>query len=165
MIRGRVKIPFTTWEEYREKYTGQGFTVNDFKAMQKSDQYFNGLELYLSSWSYDQHGCWHLWNWEPGADERVKLAIYHAEQFKGGSEYENNFQKFAEDWEKGVYDPGMVYTFPLDHVEVLEVLQEEVDTIDHTKAKKAVQRQKEKAAQQRRATKKKYRPKPKKRRR
>lgn len=48
VIRGRVKVPFTTWEEYREKYKGQGFTVNDFKAMQKADQYFSGVYQTIS---------------------------------------------------------------------------------------------------------------------
>lgn len=165
VIRGRVKVPFTAWEEYRERYKGQGFTVNDFKAMQKADQYFNGVELYLSSWAYDHHGCWHLWNWETAVDERVKLGMYHAEQYKGGSPYKNNFKQFAEDWEKKTYDPVMVYTFPLDHVEVLEVLQEEVDTIDHEKTRRTAERQKgQLQAQKRQGTKKKYRPKPKHRR-
>ena len=74
--------------------------------MQKADQYFNGVELYLSSWAYDHHECWHLWNWEAAVDERVKIGMYHAEQYKGGSPYKNDFKQFAEDWEKKTYDPG-----------------------------------------------------------
>lgn len=95
----------------------------------------------------------------------MKMGMYHAEQYKGGSPYKNDFKQFAEDWEKKTYDPGMVYTFPLDHVEVLEVLQEEVDTIDHEEARRAAERQKRQLqAQKRQGTKKKYRPKPKHRR-
>ena len=50
VVRARIKIPARPWQAYREEYRGQGFTVNNFKAMQKADQYFNGLEITLSSW-------------------------------------------------------------------------------------------------------------------
>lgn len=38
----------------------------------------------------------------------------------------------------GEYDPGMTFTFKDSEVEVLEVLQEEVDNIDHEAVKKQV---------------------------
>lgn len=158
IIRGRIKIPLRDWTEYREEYKGQGFTVNGFKAMQKSDQYFNGLELHLSSWQYDHHSCWHLWSWAAEDDERVMLAMYHAEQYKLLTAYKDNFDAFVKDWKNGEYDPGAVYTFKLEEVEVLEVLQEEVDNIDHEKTRKKAEREK-KEIQRRRDTKKKYRPK------
>ena len=130
VVRARIKIPFRTWQEYREEFRGQGYTVNGFKAMQKADQYFNGLEITLSSWWYDDHSSWHLFNWPKAVDDRVMNALYHAEQYKGGpamlpSAYKNDFEKFKADWEAGTYDPGATYTFPLENVEVLEVLQEE----------------------------------------
>lgn len=98
--------------------------------MQKADQYFNGLELLLASWEYDDHKCWHLYNWPKEVDDRVMCALYHAEQYKGGpymlpSAYKDDFQKFREDWAAGTYDPGGTYTFKLEYVEVLEVLAEE----------------------------------------
>ena len=98
--------------------------------MQKADQYFNGLEILLASWWYDDHSCWHLFSWPKAVDNRVMCAMYHAEQYKGGpailpSAYKNNFEAFRRDWEAGTYDPGATYTFPLENVEVLEVLQEE----------------------------------------
>lgn len=57
-------------------------------------------------------------------------AMYHAEQYKGGphmlpSAYKGDFEKFRADWAAGTYDPGATYTFKLEDVEVLEVLQEE----------------------------------------
>ena len=36
-----------------------------------------------------------------------------------------DFEKFRADWAAGTYDPGATYTFKLENVEVLEVLQEE----------------------------------------
>ena len=84
VVRARIKIPARPWQAYREEYRGQGFTVNNFKAMQKADQYFNGLEIILSSWWYDDHSCWHLFNWPQEVDDRVMCAMYHAEQYKGG---------------------------------------------------------------------------------
>ena len=38
----------------------------------------------LSSWWYDDHSCWHLFNWPQAVDDRVMCAMYHAEQYKGG---------------------------------------------------------------------------------
>lgn len=157
VIRGKINIPPKDWTGYREEFRGQGFTVNNFKAMQKADQFFNGLELHLSSWDYDHHESWHLWNWNPADDERVKLALYHAEQYKPFTPYKNAFAQFCKDWAAGEYDAGMVYTFRLNQVEVMEVLQEEEDNRDHER----VQRAKIAARQQvarKRATKKKYRP-------
>lgn len=159
VVRARLVLPFKEWEQYREKYKGQGFTVNNFKAMQKADQYFNGLELYLASWAYDNHEVWHLWNWDKEDDERVKLAFYHAEQFKPGTTYKNEFERFCTDWAAGTYDPGMVYTFEHNQVEVLEVLQEEENNIPaEQKQKTARQLNRAREYQDRkRATKRKYR--------
>ena len=158
--RARIKIPARGWQEYREELKGQGFTVNDFKAMQKADQFFNGLELYLSMWNYDNHSSWHLWNWDKEQDERVKLALYHAEQYHPFPSYKNDFEGFCKAWEAGEYDPGASYTFRLDQVEVLEVLQEEENNIEPDTVKKAVSQAREAGFQKRRrerATKKKYR--------
>lgn len=41
------------------------------------------------------------------------------------SAYKGDFEKFRADWAAGTYDPGATYTFKLENVEVLEVLQEE----------------------------------------
>lgn len=130
VVRARINIPARPWQAYREEYRGQGFTVNNFKAMQKADQYFNGMEITLSSWWYDDHSCWHLFNWPQAVDDRVMCAMYHAEQYKGGphmlpSAYKGDFEKFRADWAAGTYDPGATYTFKPEDVEVLEVLQEE----------------------------------------
>lgn len=162
IIRGKINIPYRDWKGYREEYQGQGFTVSDYKNMQKADQYFNGLELYLSSWDYDHHSSWHLYNWDKSIDERVKLALYHAEQFSPFPAYRDDFEGFCEDWEAGEYSPGATYTFQHCQVEVLEVLQEEENNIDHERVQKAVRQAKEAQYQKRRrerATKKKYRPK------
>ncbi len=47
-------------------------------------------------------------------------------------------KKFQKDWTSGEYDPGMTFTFKDSEVEVLEVLQEEVDNIDHEAVKRQV---------------------------
>lgn len=162
IVRAKINIPYRDWKEYREEQKGQGYTVSDFKNMQKADQYFNGLELYLSSWNYDNHSCWHLWSWGQDIDERVKLGIYHAEQFHPVPRYYKDFERFCKDWANGEYDPGASYTFQHEYVEVLEVLQEEENNIDREKVKKAVNQAREAGFQKRRqerATKKKYRPK------
>lgn len=68
------------------------------------------------------------------------LGIYEAEQYhpQAPYRYRDNFEKFQKDWTSGEYDPGMTFTFKDSEVEVLEVLQEEVDNIDHEAVKKQV---------------------------
>lgn len=149
-----------TVKDYQAQLKGQGFTYKQFEHMKKADEYWDGLELWVSMWNYDNHASWHLWNWKKSDDERVMLAMYEAEQFHPFERYVNDFEGFKRDWEAEEYDPGCTYTFPLDVVEVLEVVQEEEDNIDPQQVKKAAAAAKEAGFQKRRkarATKKKYR--------
>ena len=68
------------------------------------------------------------------------LGIYEAEQYhpQAPYRYRDNFEKFQKDWTSGEYDPGMTFTFKDSEVEVLEVMQEEVDNIDHEAVKRQV---------------------------
>lgn len=137
-------------KEYQQELKGQGFTYRQFEHMKRSDEYWNGLELWVSMWNYDNHESWHLWNWKKEDDSRVMLAMYEAEQYNPFRGYENNFEKFKADWEAGAYDPGCTYSFPLEVVEVLEVVQEEEDNTDPEEVKKAVKQAKEAEYQKRR---------------
>jgi len=147
-------------KDYQQELKGQGFTFNQFKHMKKADELWDGLELWLSMWSYDNHESWHLLSWKKEDDNRVMLAMYEAEQFNPFCAYEDDFEGFEEDWKAGKYDPGCTLTFPLSAVEVLEVVQEEEDNTDHAKVQKTVTAAKEEVFLKRRverATKKKYR--------
>ena len=57
--------------------------------------------------------------------------------------YKNDFEGFCKAWEAGEYDPGASYTFRLDQVEALEVLQEEENNIEPDTVKKAVSQARE----------------------
>lgn len=155
----RLHTAGKTVEQIQEELKGQGFTCRDFRNMVKSNEYFDGLELWASMWNWDNHESWHLWNWKKEDDEKVMMGLYHAEQFHPFPRYKNEFEKFKADWEAEAYDPGCTYTFPLEAVEVLEVVQEEENNIEPEEVKKAV-RQAEESKRQRsrkdRATKKKY---------
>lgn len=144
-------------KDYQKEFKGQGFTFNQFKHMKKADELWDGLELWVSMWDYDNHESWHLWNWKKEDDNRVMLAMYEAEQYHPFGGYEGEFDSFKADWEAGKYDPGCTYTFPLSAVEVLEVVQEEEDNRNHERVQKEVVRAKEDVFLKRRATKKKYR--------
>ena len=149
-----------TAKDYKKELKGQGFTIKQFEHMAKSDEYFDGLELWVSMWNYDNHESWHLWNWKKEDDNRVMMAMYEAEQFNPYQQYINDFEGFKEDWKAGKYDPGCTFTFPLEAVEVIEVVQEEEDNTDHDKVRKAAAAAKEEVFLQRRkerATKKQYR--------
>ena len=125
VVLARLKTGGKTVEQIRDELKGQGFTWNQFKHMKESYDLFDGLELYLSLWAYDGHSAWHLYNWKQEDDERVMNAIYHAEQFNPFPAYLKDYEKFVADWKAETYDPGCVFTLPLDAVEVLQVLQEE----------------------------------------
>ena len=142
-------------KDYREEFKGQGFTSNQFKHMKKADELWDGLELWVSMWDYDNHESWHLWNWKKEDDNRVMLAMYEAEQYNPFCAYEDDFEGFKADWEAGTYDPGCTYTFPLSAVEVLEVVQEEEDNRNHERVQKEVAKAKEDVFLKCRATKKK----------
>ena len=142
-------------KDYQQELKGQGFTFNQFKHMKKADELWDGLELWVSMWNYDNHESWHLWNWKKEDDNRVMLAMYEAEQYNPFCAYEDDFEGFKADWEAGTYDPGCTYTFPLSAVEVLEVVQEEEDNRNHERVQKEVAKAKEDVFLKCRATKKK----------
>ena len=141
IVKARLKTGGKTVQSVREKLTGRGFTVRDFQHIIKAGEYFDGLEVSLSLWNWDNHTKWHLWNWQQKDDERVMLAMYQAEQFHPFAavrNYKNNFEQFKEDWKNEEYDPGATYTFDFDEVEVLEIIQEEIDEIEPGIVDKAV---------------------------
>lgn len=121
----RLHTAGKTAKDYQRELKGQGFTFNQFKHMAKCDEYWDGLELWVSLWNYDNHESWHLWNWKKEDDNRIMMAIYEAEQFHPYERYINDFGRFMADWKLGTYDPGCTYTFPLAAVEIIEVVQEE----------------------------------------
>lgn len=100
VVRARLKTGGKTVQSVREKLTGHGFTVRDFQSIIKAGNYFDGLEVQLSLWNWDNYENWHLWNWKQEDDEKVMLAMYQAEQFHPFAamrNYKNNFEQFKED--------------------------------------------------------------------
>ncbi len=160
IVKAKLHTAGKTYEDIRKELKGQGFTCKQMKAMVRQNNYLDGLTLYLSLWDYDNHEKWHLWNWEDNIDEKVMCALYEAEQYHPMPRYKNDFERFKTDWINGEYDPGCSFTLPLEQVEVLEVLQEEADNVDHSKVKREVERAKNAHRDKRRkqrATKKKHR--------
>lgn len=141
VVRARLKTA-TTLDEIRQQIKGQGFTRNEMKAMVRCLNFFDGLEVFLSKWNWDNHASWHLYNWEKKDDETVKKAIFEAEQLHPFScgRYKNDFAQFEKDWEAETYDPGATLAFEDAQVEVMEVLQGEVNNIDPQEVQKAVTR-------------------------
>lgn len=141
IVRARLHTA-KSYDEIKAEVKGQHFTVKEMKAMARSGNYFDGLEVFLSKWNWDHHESWHLYTWQKQDDETVKKAIYEAEQYHpfASARYKNNFEKFEKDWKNGEYDPGMTFTFKDSECEVLEVVQEEVDNIDPEEVKKAVRK-------------------------
>lgn len=140
IVKAKLHTGGRDYEKIKEELKGQGFTCKQMKGMVREGNYFDGIVLYLSKWNWDNHESWHLYNWDDKDDKEVMLGIYEAEQYhpQAPYRYRDNFEKFQKDWTSGEYDPGMTFTFKDSEVEVLEVLQEEVDNIDHEAVKKQV---------------------------
>lgn len=140
VVKARLHTGGRDYDEIRQELKGQGFTCKQMKGMVREGNYFDGIVLYLSKWNWDNHESWHLYNWDDKDDKEVMLGIYEAEQYhpQAPYRYRDNFEKFQKDWTSGEYDPGMTFTFKDSEVEVLEVLQEEVDNIDHEAVKRQV---------------------------
>ena len=141
VVLARLKTA-TTLDEVRQQLKGQGFTRNEMKAMVRSMNFFDGLEVFLSKWNWDNYASWHLYNWKPQDDETVMKAIYEAEQLHSYScgRYKNDFEEFEKDWKAETYDPGAILSFTDEQAEVLEVLQEEVNNIDSEEVQRAVRK-------------------------
>lgn len=129
IVKAKLHTGGRDYEKIKKELKGQGFTCKQMKGMVREGNYFDGIVLYLSKW-----------NWDDKDDKEVMLGIYEAEQYhpQAPYRYRDNFEKFQKDWTSGEYDPGMTFTFKDSEVEVLEVLQEEVDNIDHEAVKKQV---------------------------
>lgn len=140
IVKAKLHTGGRDYEKIKEELKGQGFTCKQMKGMVREGNYFDGIVLYLSKWNWDNHESWHLYNWDNKDDKEVMLGIYEAEQYhpQAPYRYRDNFEKFQKDWTSGEYDPGMTFTFKDSEVEVLEVLQEEVDNIDHEAVKRQV---------------------------
>ena len=59
VVLARLKTA-TTLDEVRQQLKGQGFTRNEMKAMIRSMGFFDGLEVFLSKWNWDNYASWHL---------------------------------------------------------------------------------------------------------
>lgn len=152
IVRAVLHTGGREYEKIKQELKGQGFTCKEMKAIVKEGNYFDGLTVYLSKWNWDNHERWHLYNWDDKDDEKIMLGLYQAEQYHPAAavRYKDNFEKFQKDWQQEEYDPGMTFTFKDSEVEVLEVLQEEVDNIDHAAVKKQVQAAEDAKIQKRR---------------
>lgn len=141
VVLAKLKTEITL-DEVKQELKGQGFTRNEMKAMVRSLNFFDGLEVFLSKWNWDNYASWHLYNWKTQDDETVMKAIYEAEQLHPYScgRYKNDFAQFEKDWKAGTYDPGATLSFADEQVEVLEVLQEEVNNIDPEEVQRAVRK-------------------------
>lgn len=158
IVRAKLHTGGKSVADYRKKLHGQGFTVRDFRHMQKADNYLDGIEVYLSLWDYDNHENWHLWNWEKEADERIMCAMFEAEHYSPFGTSSDDFGKFRKAWKAGEYEPGGSYCFENEQVEVLEVLQEEENPHCSEETRRMVRRAKEeKWARSRKNQQKKYR--------
>jgi hypothetical protein len=57
-------------EEIMEQNKDQCLTIQDIESIQKANTHFDGVELWLSLWSYDNYSSYHVYGWKDDADEK-----------------------------------------------------------------------------------------------
>lgn len=121
LIRCRLKTGGKSVEQLRERFHGQGLTYRDLENYRNMYDRFNGLEVILSLWDYDNMEDYHLEDWKPGDDDAVMRGIYFAEQAHPFRQcYKNNFKRFKDDWDNHKYSfDGAALIFPHEDVEEL----------------------------------------------
>ncbi len=112
-------------EEIREDCKGQGLAYRDFENIQKANAQFDGVELWLSLWSYDNYSSYHIYGWKDDVDEKMMMGIYFMEQLHPYPQYKDRLEEFIKDWKAKRYDPGCALCFEKNQVEELGVVQEE----------------------------------------
>ncbi|WP_455619622.1 hypothetical protein [Eisenbergiella sp.] len=94
------------------KVTGTGWPID-------------GHVLHFSQWDYDNRESWHLYGWEDEDDEAVMLTVHQTETEAGLSLYDT-LEDFEKAWKSKEWESQGSFCLPLNQVEVVEVVQEEV---------------------------------------
>ena len=82
----------------------------------------DGHTLILSLWDYDNYEDWHMSGFPDEAEAAVMETMYITETEAGMCLYDT-LEEFAEHWKE--WEPEGVFCIPLEHVEVVRVIQEE----------------------------------------
>lgn len=83
----------------------------------------DGHALLFTSWDYDNHESWHLYSWPDEADRAVMETMFITETAAGMCLYDT-MEEFAEHWKE--WEPEGSFCIPLENVEVIRDIQEEV---------------------------------------
>jgi hypothetical protein len=125
VILGRICTGGKSIEEIQKDCKGQGLSIQDIENIRKAYEYFNGVDLWLSLWSYDNYSAYHLYGWKDDVDEKMMMGIYHMEQVHPFPHYKDKLEDFIKDWKGKKYNPDGALCFEKNQVEVLGVVQEE----------------------------------------
>lgn len=117
-IRGKMNFKNITDEEIAKGCSSK----SEVETVRKFYEKLDGVELCLSLWDYDKRSSYHLSGWSDEVDNLMMEAIFILEKEFGVYE---DFEDFKEVWKAKEYDSGGTTVFPLNCVEVLEVLCEE----------------------------------------
>lgn len=127
LVHCRLKTGGKSIGQIRERFHGQGLTYRELESLREMYNQFEGREVVLSLWDYDNMESYHFDSWKPDDDDAVMRGIYFAEQTHPFRQcYKNNFKRFEEDWKNHEYDfDGASLVFSAEDVEELdEVIME-----------------------------------------
>lgn len=111
-----------------------GKTIEEIKAAETnwnySDEDAKVIQAYLDAWDGvhatfmdSGDGQYSLIGWPPEEDAKAANAIYLMEQDQVFGSYQNDRERFDEDWKDGAWEPAGAISFPKESVEITETHQ------------------------------------------
>lgn len=132
IVKCRLKTGGKSIEDIQKQYkidadggVDDKLSHQECEHMRLGFEEFDGVELYLSLWDYDDYADYHLHDWEKEQDKKVMMGVYYFEQVNPLAMYIDELPEFMKDWESGEYDASGVLCFDRQDVEEIEVIQEE----------------------------------------
>lgn len=140
IVRARLRTSGKRVEDYiedrRDRFRSEDEAAHIFKA----NELFDGLIVELSSWNWDNHQYWHLWNWGEESDRTIMRAMYEIHRAQTYELRRKGMKEFEKSWNLGECDAACSYCFTMDQAEVLEVIQEEENPNDSISSERIVRR-------------------------
>lgn len=119
-----LKTGGRTLEQTKDEEFNGHASLDELTFTKKFNDEINGVEAVLSLWDYDDYEHYHLSSWTKEYEDKIIKAMFYAENTMS-SIYRNDFERFKNDWEMGVYIPECPIVFEKKHVEEIKVISEE----------------------------------------
>ena len=119
---------YKVWQPLEQSRTAGGAIMNYRPKVIKgtvknTGTPLDGCTLSIGLWDYDK-SSYHLYGWGDDVDEKVMQTMHQTDELY----QDDTEEEFAKLWKAKEYEPDGVYCIDLDKVDVIEVIQEEVQS-------------------------------------